>query len=100
MNDEQRNAINRADAAKRIMDDPMVQEALQAVETGITDAWKDVPVRDVEAREHLHRLLQAKRQFENVFRICIETGTIARVELQAEEERKSLLTRVKERIYG
>lgn len=100
MNEQQRNDINRADAAKRILDDPLVKEALQAVENGITDAWKEVPARDVEAREHLHRLLQAKRQFENVFRICIETGAIARAELQAEQERKSLLTRVKERLHG
>jgi hypothetical protein len=100
MNDEQRNATQRADAAKRIMDDPLVKEALQSVEDGITEAWKDVPARDVEAREHLHRLLQAKRQFENVFRICIETGAIARAELQAEEERKTLLTRVKEFVNG
>lgn len=100
MNDDQRQAINRADAAARILEDAMVKEALQAIEDGITEAWKDVPARDVEAREHLHRLLQAKRQFENVFRICMETGTIARAELQAEEERKSLLIRVKEFVNG
>lgn len=100
MNDQQRNAINRADAAKRIVEDPMVMEAMKTIEDGITEAWKDVPARDVEAREHLHRLLQAKRQFENVFRICIETGTIARSELEAEETRKSLLTRVKEYVNG
>jgi len=100
MNDEQRNAINRADAAKRIITDPMVVEALQAIEDGITDAWKDLPTRDFEGREHLHRLLQAKRRFETVFQIVLEEGTVATAELKAEEERKSIMTRVKERIYG
>ena len=100
MNDQQRIAINRADQAQRIMDDPMVKEAFQATEDAITEAWKDMPARDVEGREHLHRLLQAQRRFQSVFRIAMEEGKVAKAELRAEEERKSLLTRVKERIYG
>ena len=100
MNDQQRAAAARAEAAKRIIDDPMVKEALQIIEDGITAAWKDLPARDVEGREHLHRLLQAKRRFETVFQIVLEEGAIVVAELRAEEERKSILERVKERIYG
>jgi hypothetical protein len=100
MNDEQRTAINRADAAKRIITDPMVVEALKVIEDGITEAWKDMPTRDIEGREHLHRLLQAKRRFETVFQIVLEEGAVAAAELKADEERKSILTRVKERVYG
>lgn len=98
MNDQQRTAAARADAAKRIIDDPMVKEALQIIEDGITSAWKDLPARDVEGREHLHRLLQAKRRFETVFQIVLEDGAIVAADLKAEEERKSILTRVKERL--
>ncbi|WP_208281723.1 hypothetical protein [Massilia oculi] len=100
MNDEQYAAINRADAAKRIMTDPMVVEALKTIEDGITEAWKDVPLRDVEGREHLHRLLQAKRRFESVFELVLREGELASAELRAEEERKSIATRIKERLYG
>jgi hypothetical protein len=100
MDDKQRIAINRADAAQRIMDDPLVKEAFQAIEDGIVDAWKVIPSRDVEAREHLHRLLQAKQKFENVFRIAVEEGAISKAELQADEQRKSLMTRMKERIHA
>lgn len=100
MNDEQYAAINRAEAAKRIITDPMVVEALKTIEDGITEAWKDVPLRDVEGREHLHRMLQAKRRFESVFEIVLQEGELASAELRAEEERKSIMTRVKERIYG
>lgn len=100
MNDQQRIDIARADAAKRIMDDPMVKEALQAIEEGIVAAWKDMPIRDMEGREHLHRLLQAKRKFEAVFFAHMENGKIAAAELKAEEERKGLIARAKERIYG
>ena len=100
MNDQQRDALARADGAKRIIEDPMVKEALQIIEDGITGAWKDLPARDVEGREHLHRLLQAKRRFETVFQIVLEEGAVAAAELRAEEERKSIMTRVKERLYG
>lgn len=100
MNDQQRATAARAEAAKRIIEDPMVKEALQIIEDGITDAWKDLPARDVEGREYLHRLLQAKRRFETVFQIVLEEGAVTAAELRAEEERKSIMTRVKERIYG
>lgn len=100
MNDQQRIDIGRADAARRIMDDPMIKEALQAIEDGIVSAWKDVPLRDVEGREHLHRLLQAKKKFEQVFAAHIQNGALASTDLRIEEERKSLMDRMKERIYG
>jgi hypothetical protein len=100
MTDEQRIALARSEAAKRIMDDPMVKEALEAIESGIVEAWKDMPLREVEGREHLHRLLQAKRKFEAVFASHMANGSIAAHDLRAEEERKNLLTRMKERVYG
>ncbi|MBD8630755.1 hypothetical protein IFT74_05160 [Oxalobacteraceae sp. CFBP 8755] len=100
MNDEQYAANNRAEAAKRIITDPMVVEALKTIEDGITEAWKDLPTRDTEGREHLHRLLQAKRRFESIFQIVLNEGVLAAAELKAEEERKSIMSRVKEHIYG
>jgi hypothetical protein len=100
MNDEQYAANNRADAAKRIITDPMVVEALKMIEDGITEAWKDLPTRDTEGREHLHRLLQAKRRFESIFQIVLNEGVLAAAELKAEAERKSIMSRVKEHIYG
>jgi hypothetical protein len=100
MNDEQYAATNRAEAAKRIFTDPMVVEALKTIEDGITEAWKELPMRDVEGREYLHRLLQAKRRFEAVFYIVLEEGVLAASQLRAEEERKSFADRIKERIYG
>lgn len=100
MNDQQRTDIARADAAERILNDPMVKEALAAIEDGIRMAWSDTPIRDAEAREHLFRLLQAKRKFEEVFISHIQSGELAKHQLAAEEERKGLMARMKDRIYG
>lgn len=100
MTDGQRADIARSDAATRIMQDPMVQEALAAIEDGIVGAWKDLPLRDVEGREQMHRLLQAKRKFEQVFLTHMQNGKLVAAELRIEEERKSLTARFKEKIYG
>lgn len=100
MNDQQHIAISRADAAKRILEDPMVKDALRAIEDGIVEAWKDLPLRDVEGREHMHRMLHAKRKFEAVFAAHLQNGQIAAAELKAEEERKSIIERAKGFIRG
>ena len=100
MNDEQYAANNRAEAAKRIITDQLVVEALKTIEDGITEAWKAMPERDVEGREYLHRLLHAKRRFESIFDIVLNEGVLAASQLRAEEEHKSFLARAKERIYG
>lgn len=100
MNDEQYAANNRAEAAKRIITDPLVVEALKTIEDGITEAWKAMPERDVEGREYLHRLLQVKRRFESIFEIVLSEGVLAAAQLRAEEERKSFAARIKDRING
>lgn len=97
---DHRADINRAEQAKRILDDPLVKDALQAIEDGIVEAWKDVPLRDTEGREHLHRLLTAKRKFEAVFAAHIQNGQIAAAELKAEEERKTIIERARDYIRG
>jgi predicted ArsR family transcriptional regulator len=100
MTDQQRIALARAEQARRILDDDMVKEAFAAIEDGIVAAWKDVPMRDTEGREHLHRLLHAKRKFEAVFAAHIENGTLAANELKAEAARQSIIERAKGFIRG
>jgi hypothetical protein len=100
MNDQQRIDIARAEQAKRILEDDMVKEAFAAIESGIVEAWKDLPMRDTEGREHLHRLLQAKRKFEQVFASHIQNGAVAANELKAEEARKTIIERAKGFIRG
>lgn len=57
-------------------------------------------VRDVEGREHLHRYLKVIGQFEAAFRAHLETGQLAAAAIRAEEEQKTLMERIKERVRG
>jgi len=83
--------LRRAEHAREALDNPLVAEALGAWEREITDAWKRSPLRDAEGRERLRLMLEAARQFEAHLRTTIETGQLARVQI---EDKRSLLRRV------
>ncbi|SPA24574.1 hypothetical protein CBM2637_A150027 [Cupriavidus taiwanensis] len=100
MDDQQRIDVARAERARLILDDELVKGALSAMKARIVEAWEQSPVRDVEGREHLHRYLKVIGQFEGALRSHIETGKIAAHEIRAEEERKTLMERVRAKIYG
>lgn len=78
----------------------MVKSALADMKLRIVQAWEQSPVRDVDGREHLHRFLKVIGQFEGALKAHIETGQIAAHQIKVEEERKSLMERVKDRIRG
>lgn len=93
-------AIHRAEQAKRIMDDPMVVEAFAAIEQGIYEAFQSTPIDSVAGREHLHKLNLAMQKFKGVFEAHLQTGQILASHLSAVEQRKSMLDRAKEFVYG
>jgi len=68
--------------AKRILAEPLVQEAFKTLEEGFIDAWKNTPVDAGEDREQLYRLLQCLQAFQSHFRSVLEEGQIARNRLK------------------
>lgn len=90
MNDE----VAKAEAAKRIYEDPLFKEALKIVREAILDQWSSTPARDVEGREWLWMLHQSANRFENVFKSWMETGELAKRALER-AEKESLLQRVR-----
>lgn len=100
MDDQLRSDVARAEHAQRILGDDLVQAALTDMKAAIIGAWEQSPVRDVEGREHLHRYLKVIGQFEAAFRAHLETGQLAAAAIRAEEEQKTLMERIKERVRG
>lgn len=92
-----REQFNRAEEAARIMAQPMVVDALAAIEQGIFDAWAD-PHLTLEQREELNRLIQAHRRFVSVFETHLKDGELARHELGLPVEQQSFFQRIKQRI--
>lgn len=66
--------IRRGDAARRIMAEPVVQEALAAIKTEIVEMWSKTPPKDTEGREWIWRHLKASEKFEALLKAYIETG--------------------------
>lgn len=83
--------IRRAERARQLFNDPLVQETLDLIEKEVSEAWMGCPVRDVEARETLWRMAVTARKFRDVLRGTMESGKIAMKQL---EDKKTLLQRV------
>ena len=58
--------LTRANAAQRILADPLVVEALATIERDVIECFYACPVRDDEGRRILQRDLQLARQFKGI----------------------------------
>jgi len=72
-------AIRRADDAKRILNDPVVKQALEGIKREIVSQWSGTPARDTEGREWIWRHLKVVEKFEGLLKGYIETGKIERL---------------------
>lgn len=66
--------IRRGDAARRIMDEPVVKEALAAIRSEIVEMWSKTAPTDDKGREWIWRHLKAAEKFELLLKAYIETG--------------------------
>ena len=66
--------IRRGQDANRILAEPVLKEALAQMYRDITDQWGQVPVRDVEGREHCWRLFKSMENFEALLKSYVESG--------------------------
>jgi len=75
MNEEQ-----RAESAKRILDDPIVQEAFSTLRQEFLDRWENSPAQDTDARETLWLGLKILSRLEVHFESLIASGQMAKAQ--------------------
>lgn len=92
--------IARGEHAKRLLDDPLLQEAMRETKQAVIDAWASLPVENKAQAEELKRLLWAANQFEAVFVSLMGGATVARSELLLAENMQVKAEAVQRRIYG
>lgn len=80
--------INLSIQAKLILDDELVQRALNDTEAAIVAQWCDLAVTDKVQAEELKRLLWAAKQFRAIFETLIANGSVAKNELLLTETMK------------
>ena len=96
-NEEQ---IARADHAKLLYSDPMIQEALAEMKAAIVGQWADLGVENKAQAEELKRLLWAAQQFESIFTVTISGGAVARNELANASTMNIRAEAARKRMYG
>ena len=78
--------LKRANEAKRLFNDPMLQDVLNVMEKDIHEAWVACPVRDNEAREALWRMGVTTRKFRDLLFGTMEAGKLAIEQIRQKEE--------------
>lgn len=91
MNEQEQ--LRRAEAAQRILGDPLIKEARAAIETQLAESRRRVPIADTLMHTKLIMLEQLAGQFFAVFEEAVQTGKIAAFHLEEERRRESLRER-------
>jgi hypothetical protein len=96
MNDQQRAQLARAEQARRIIEDPVVVDALAMIKNAIRDQVFDLPVEAHEQREKLIMMDKARAQFETIFTMAVFGAEVTEYELTAQREAEARLDAIRE----
>lgn len=77
--------LARAESAKRLLQDPLVIEALATIERDVVEAFYACPVRDTEGMRILQTNLRLARQFKGILQGTIDKGKLASHDLREKE---------------
>lgn len=82
--------IFNGDQARQVLENEQFVQAFADIEQEIFQAWQNSPVRDEEGRQELFRLTKAAQKFKAMLQTRLETGKLAKIQLEQEQ---ALLTR-------
>lgn len=97
---QQIEAMRAADAARLVLDNPLVSKALSDLEQAVIEQWVALGVENRAQAEELKRLLWAAKQFRAVFEVTIAGGSVARNELLNADQMQVRHQAMRNRIYG
>lgn len=71
------DATARAEHAKRLIDDPLLTEVLDSIETAAINAWAATAMGDHENREMAYHALKASRRVRDALKGVVDNGLVA-----------------------
>ena len=74
------NEIQRGHEAQRILEEPLVKEALDKIEAGVIEAMKLCPIADTSTQHELVLTLQLHHRFKSMFLEIMQTGKLAQIQ--------------------
>lgn len=82
MADKLREAINAAEHAQRVLNDPVLTDAWAGVESDIITLWRESSSDDVDGREALYREWHGLKAVKARLERAIAAGKLAEKELE------------------
>lgn len=70
------DAVARMEHARRLIDDPLLQEVLNGVEQAAIDAWASSSMGDNENREMAYHALKASRRVRDALKSVVDNGLV------------------------
>jgi len=93
-----RHQSQRGEHAKRILEDPLVVEAFEAVQSEIIRLWRSTEGHEAQDREKAYLMDRLLRNLRSQFEAHVRTGQMAQKELWAIEKREGLRKRMGRKI--
>lgn len=70
-------AKRRGEHAAQLLRDPLLVEALEAIEKDILLEWENCPARDVQGREEIWKFFKTAKKFQLILSGMVEAGKLA-----------------------
>ncbi len=84
----------RGQAAQMLLDNELLRQALDAIESEVVDQWEKCPARDAEGKEALWQLFKTSKKFRALLNGYVQTGKLASENLKRFDEKESRLRRL------
>lgn len=89
--------VDRGEAAKRLLDDPLLIEAFDGIRKAILEKIEDAPIRDRDGVHELKLMLKLLKDVRSHLELAIANGKVASFRIK---ERNTLAEFTKKVMYG
>ncbi len=93
MNDTSQADMLRAAKARELLDNSVLNEALDTIEKDVVRMWAQCPARDEAGKEKLWQLYKTAQTFRTILMEFVKTGEYAEAQILAHEKSRSLFQR-------
>jgi len=94
----QQNDLAKGEQARTLLSEPLFNEAFDTLEASLVDMLLALPIEADDQRLRVVCMHKAAQQVRQILASYVAGAEIARADILQEEQRKSVLERIKERV--
>lgn len=92
--------VERGRQAAELLANPLLSEALNAIDAEVVQQWEQCPARDMEGKEALWQLMKTGKKFRGLLTGYIQSGKLAAENMRRMDEHKHGLKGLLQRVRG